>query len=207
MTPIARPTADTTTTVRGGIEDVLRRSEVACELVRADGSTQAFGVGEPVFRVRLATEAAADIPLTEWAVGRAYINGEIDFEGDVRAVIGLRDLLPVGMSVKDMAKFAVDLFVRSPGSVNKPAIDDHYTLGDDFYLTFIDERYRFYSHCLFESDSSSPTTRRSRRPPSTSWRACGTRWASGPACACSTSAAGGVAWRSTAPRAACTSRA
>jgi cyclopropane-fatty-acyl-phospholipid synthase len=44
------------------------------------------------------------------------------------------------------------LFLRSPVCVNRSAINQHYTLGDDFYLTFIDSRYRFYSHCVFHSD-------------------------------------------------------
>lgn len=36
--------------------------------------------------------------------------------------------------------------------VNKRAISEHYTLGDDFYLTFIDSAYRFYSQVLFHRD-------------------------------------------------------
>ncbi|KAJ5464992.1 uncharacterized protein N7458_000678 [Penicillium daleae] len=34
--------------------------------------------------------------------------------------------------------------------MNSKAIGDHYSRGDDFYLTYIDKRYRFYSHGLFK---------------------------------------------------------
>ena len=36
--------------------------------------------------------------------------------------------------------------------MNSKAIGYHYTFGDDFYLSFIDTRYRFYSHCIFDDD-------------------------------------------------------
>jgi cyclopropane-fatty-acyl-phospholipid synthase len=44
------------------------------------------------------------------------------------------------------------LFLHTPTRVNARAIGHHYTLGDDFYLSFIDQRYRFYSHCIFRTD-------------------------------------------------------
>ena len=38
---------------------------------------------------------------------------------------------------------------------NQFAILAHYQLGDDFYLSFIDNRWRFYSHGLFHHDDES----------------------------------------------------
>jgi cyclopropane-fatty-acyl-phospholipid synthase len=35
---------------------------------------------------------------------------------------------------------------------NRKAVGDHYSLGDDFYLTFIDKKYRIYSHGHFRSE-------------------------------------------------------
>ena len=34
--------------------------------------------------------------------------------------------------------------------MNAKAISQHYNRGDDFYLTFIDNQYRFYSHGFFK---------------------------------------------------------
>ena len=43
---------------------------------------------------------------------------------------------------------------QAPASGHTREFKDHrhYSRGDDFYLSYIDKRYRFYSHGLFESD-------------------------------------------------------
>ncbi len=130
----------------------LRRSGARCEVEFPDGTTLRTSAAEIDFRVVFATVESMEIPLTEWAIGKAYITGEIDIEGDMWAVLSLRNSLPTGVAIGDAAKFAATLFLKSPQRANHAAIHDHYTLGDDFYLTFVDERYRFYSHCLFHDD-------------------------------------------------------
>jgi cyclopropane-fatty-acyl-phospholipid synthase len=96
--------------------------------------------------------AALNLPLTELALGRAYVEGDIDLEGDMLAVFDLRDKLRHGVALGQKLRFGYELFLRSPTWVNRRAIGYHYSFGDDFYLTFIDTRYRFYSHCVFHSD-------------------------------------------------------
>lgn len=39
--------------------------------------------------------------------------------------------------------------------LDKLAISSHYSLGDDFYLNFIDQRWRFYSHGIFRREDES----------------------------------------------------
>jgi cyclopropane-fatty-acyl-phospholipid synthase len=48
-----------------------------------------------------------------------------------------------------------DLFLTPATRMNKKVVDRHYTFGNDFYFNFLDSRYRFYSHCLFEHDNES----------------------------------------------------
>jgi cyclopropane-fatty-acyl-phospholipid synthase len=74
------------------------------------------------------------------------------------ALFDARTLLSDRFRLKPWLQFATDLFLRSPLRVNKNSIDHHYTFGNDFYLEFIDSRYRFYSHCIFESDSETLET-------------------------------------------------
>ena len=68
------------------------------------------------------------------------------------ALLDARAGLPNRFRLASLLRFTEDLFLHTPTGVNKRAITDHYTLGSDVYLTFINHRYWFYSHCIFESD-------------------------------------------------------
>ncbi|MGH8884157.1 MAG: class I SAM-dependent methyltransferase [Egibacteraceae bacterium] len=141
--------------VSGRIEamaQILRDVGVSCELALPDGEVLRLGEAPPAFRVAFKSERALRVPLTEFALGRAYVEGDLDFDGDMMALLDVRDRLRAGATPAQKLRFATQLFLRSPTWVNSRAIDNHYTLGDDFYLTFLDKRYRFYSHCLFQSD-------------------------------------------------------
>ena len=83
------------------------------------------------------------------------MNGAIDFDGDFRSMLAIRGHIPFGTTLHQKLRFAYDLLLRSPTTANKRAIADHYELGNDFYLSFIDRRFRFYSHCLFHADDES----------------------------------------------------
>ncbi len=125
---------------------------MSCELGLPDGEVHRVGETPPMFRVAFKSERALRVPLTEFALGRAYVEGDIDFDGDMMALLDVRDQLRAGATLGQKLRFATQLFLRSPTWINSRAIRDHYTFGDDFYLTFLDTRYRFYSHCLFHSD-------------------------------------------------------
>src|SRR5204863_4736990 len=47
------------------------------------------------------------------------------------------------------------IFLVPPTRNNADAVSHHYSLGDEFYLTFIDKRYRMYSHGHFRRDDES----------------------------------------------------
>jgi cyclopropane fatty-acyl-phospholipid synthase-like methyltransferase len=130
----------------------LRASGVSCNVVLPDGNKMRFGSAPPAFTAVFNNERVLTLPANERALGTAYINGDIDLEGDMLAVLDLRDNLRFGTTPWQMMKFALELFALPSTKVNRKAINSHYTLGDDFYLTFIDKRYRFYSHCIFHDD-------------------------------------------------------
>jgi cyclopropane-fatty-acyl-phospholipid synthase len=132
--------------------DMLTRAVVNCEVVVPGGRSRRIGTGTPKFVVTVHREEGLRPPLNELQLGTAYINGDIDVDGDFRAMLAIREVIKFGTAAKQLARFAYELFIRSPVAVNRNAIDDHYTLGDDFYLTFIDSAYRFYSHCIFRSE-------------------------------------------------------
>jgi cyclopropane fatty-acyl-phospholipid synthase-like methyltransferase len=139
-----------------GMASWLRRliedSNLPGEIETPSGQVIQLGALKPRFRVRFHRETLLKTPQDEFSLGQAYVNGDVDIDGDMLAVLDARDRLSNRFRVRPWVRFAADLFLRPATRVNKKAITDHYALGDDFYLTFIDRRYRFYSHCIFESD-------------------------------------------------------
>ncbi|HET6214230.1 MAG TPA: class I SAM-dependent methyltransferase [Micromonosporaceae bacterium] len=132
------------------IAEYLAELGTSSELELPGGETVRFGDGEPAFRVTFTSERALRMRPTEFALGRAYANGDIDFAGDITALLKARDRLRPTTLGQGLL-LAVQLLLP-PTWTNARAIGYHYTLGDDFYLSFIDNRYRFYSHCLFHSE-------------------------------------------------------
>jgi cyclopropane-fatty-acyl-phospholipid synthase len=118
------------------------------EIVLPDGRKIPFGTAAPAFKVIFKNHRALRARPTEFSLGRAYVEGDIDFEGDMTALLDARDRLNPENTLRQRLLFTAQLLLPATWS-NARAIRHHYTLGDDFYLSFIDERYRFYSHCLF----------------------------------------------------------
>jgi cyclopropane-fatty-acyl-phospholipid synthase len=131
---------------------VLERLSTSGTVELCDGTRHRIGDSDPAWHIRFRTEAAQSLPLDEYALGQAYVAGDIDLDGDLAALLDVRSGLRKGITVRDAAAFAYRLMLRAPTKVNAASIAKHYTLGDDFYLSFIDRRYRYYSHCLFHHD-------------------------------------------------------
>lgn len=134
------------------LASLLRRAGANCEVALPRGQVLRFGTDEPAFRITYHSDEALQTPLTEHDLGFAYVQGRIDFDGDMHVALDLRDHIAFGTTNAQKLRFAYELLLKSPTKANHEAIHKHYTLGDDFYLTFIDQRYRFYSHCLFHDD-------------------------------------------------------
>ena len=134
---------------------LLERSTVPCEVVLPSGESVRFGGHTPAFRLRLASDRAFSRGLDELAVAKAYVEGEFDFELDMARAMDVRtqlvDKLPLGL----LARLWIARLMRPIARENKFAIESHYTLGDDFYLSFIDKRWRFYSHGIFHNEHES----------------------------------------------------
>ena len=136
----------------GLLARALAAAEVSCELELPDGTIVRSGPQPPAARVVIRDRSVLEGRLSELRLGDAYVRGAIDVEGDFPALLGVRDRLRFGLAPSQKLRFAADYLLRRPTRVNEDAIAGHYTFGDDFYLTFVDQRYRFYSQCLFRSD-------------------------------------------------------
>ena len=131
---------------------LLASSGVPCEVELPSGRQLRIGSGVPRFRVVVHTPAALR-RLDELSLSQAYINGDIDLEGDILAVMDLRKVLEDRLGVSATARLLWELFFLPWTLVNRRATQHHYTLGDDFYLCFTDRQYHFYSHGIFHDDN------------------------------------------------------
>ncbi|MCG8370343.1 MAG: class I SAM-dependent methyltransferase [Proteobacteria bacterium] len=134
------------------LEREIGESGIRCELRLASGESHRFGDGPPEVIVTLHNDGLLNARMTEFALGKAYVDGEFEIEGDMLRAMDFRDHLKSRSELSVVLKFLVNLFLRSTAWVNRNSIAGHYEFGDDFYLTFIDKRFRFYSHCVFHSD-------------------------------------------------------
>ncbi|KAF1967859.1 S-adenosyl-L-methionine-dependent methyltransferase [Bimuria novae-zelandiae CBS 107.79] len=119
---------------RTGLAPLLASLNIPGEIELPDGSVHSAGNGQPSYRIIFGSEKALQAPITELNIAEAFVKGNIDIDGDMGVLFDIQFV-----------------YVRTATKMNAKAIDEHYSRGDDFYLTFIDNRYRFYSHGLFQN--------------------------------------------------------
>ncbi|ATW25705.1 SAM-dependent methyltransferase [Candidatus Formimonas warabiya] len=125
-----------------------------------DGTVENYGTGKPRFKIIFyqpipKSKLLKDISL---ALGEAYMDGIIDFEGDIQEIIETAyqggDLLMSKKSFKGIK----NLFSREKSSTSitqqKKDIQHHYDLGNDFYELWLDETLS-YSCAYFKSAQDS----------------------------------------------------
>ena len=119
--------------------------EVSFRLRLWDGSERSYGQGDESFVLTVGSEdALADI-LTRGSLGfgEAYMDGRVDVEGDLQAVVrfafhpAVREL---HLRPRDKAKILA-MYARHRNSMKKARenIQHHYDLGNDFYRLWLDE--------------------------------------------------------------------
>ena len=137
------------------IYELLKDIEIPCEFNFASGETLSLGQGKPEFTVTFHSDNVLKKGFNEYFLGRAYVNSEIEIEGNVPKLFELRKHMKGEITSLFMLKMWLNLFFRNPINLNRNSIAQHYSFGDDFYLTFVDGKYHLYSHCLFQTDNES----------------------------------------------------
>ena len=138
----------------------------AFELQLPGRPSRLFGQGEPAFQILVRNQAgvAALGSLNENRIGEAYLNGDIDLNGDVVAALDLRTELRDQRRLAHLFTsyglgylWATYLQPRVFGQVkcDESWISQHYDLESDFYLLFLDKQARCYSHGYFSRDDES----------------------------------------------------
>jgi cyclopropane-fatty-acyl-phospholipid synthase len=96
---------------------------------------------------RQGLEALGSFDLTR--VAEAYLEGDLDAEGDLARLLAMRAILTDRHPVRYAAKFLRPL-VRGQIKSDHDYIEHHYENDPDFYLAFLDRRHRAYSQGVFE---------------------------------------------------------
>src|ERR1044071_1581453 len=136
----------------GWFEKLFARLRVPGEIVLPNRAIVTLGRGEPRFRITVHDERLLRRPQDELSLGQAYVDGRIDLEGDMLAILEVRKHLTDRFRLGAWLCFVTDLFLTPATRLNRRVISRHYTFGNDFYFNFLGSTYRFYSHCLFERD-------------------------------------------------------
>ncbi len=147
--PPAKPGCAAARLLHAALADI----PIPCQFTFAQGETLRLGPpGEPAFSVVFHSDEVLSKRLNEYAIGRAYVEGQIDIEGDVSYFLELRQYVKGNTSLRFLLRAYLQLFWSNRIRLNRASIAYHYNFGDDFYLAFVDRQYHLYSHCLFHDD-------------------------------------------------------
>lgn len=126
-----------------------------------DGTSNNYGKGTPAFKIIFNDKIPASKILKDFslAFGEAYMDGIIDFEGDLQQIIETFYKMNVPFEKKGfrlLHKFFSDENRSTSLQKQEKDIRHHYDLGNDFYELFLDETMS-YSCAYFCSPEDSLT--------------------------------------------------
>ena len=135
--------------IRSGTE------EIPFEIRFPSGAAHRIGNGEPTFEIAMVNERGlrALASFNELSIGEAYMNGDIDIEGDLLCALKLRSLLSDNNPVRRLLVTYVAPAFLGRVSSDRKWTRNHYEIDTEFFLLWLDKRFRGYSHGFFEDDA------------------------------------------------------
>jgi cyclopropane-fatty-acyl-phospholipid synthase len=118
-----------------------------------DGEKRNIGDGKPEFHVGLRNERAlrALRSLDEANIAEAYLQGDIDIDGDMLKPFGLRASLDDRHPLVLAWRF-IEPLLFGQVYTNKQAISSHYNADPKLFLSFLDPVFPAYSQGVYEHD-------------------------------------------------------
>ena len=112
-----------------------------------------IGDGEPVFTVKINKVPKMTDMLTSTSItlGEAYMNGDIEIEGDLYTALNMF-LGQMGKFSTDKKKLKNIIFTSKSKANQKKEVSSHYDIGNDFYKMWLDETLS-YSCGYFKNDN------------------------------------------------------
>jgi cyclopropane-fatty-acyl-phospholipid synthase len=120
------------------------------------GERRKLGQGEPEFHVTLRNDRALKAlrTLDEGDIAEAYLQGDIDLDGDMLKPFALRASLDDRHPLVAAWRFVQPLLFGQVYT-NKEAISSHYDADPKLFLSFMDKKYPAYSQGVYQSDDES----------------------------------------------------
>jgi cyclopropane-fatty-acyl-phospholipid synthase len=122
---------------------------------RTDGNRTGID-SPPAFKLHVRSKRGlrALVSFDEYAIAEAYVNSDIDVDGDFLQAFELRRLFSDDHPVLSLLRFLQPMLMGR-NKADKKAIATHYDLGNEFYWTFLDKRHRLYSQALYHTGNES----------------------------------------------------
>ena len=142
-----------------GFIDRIGAVETPFLIEMPDGSSRNVGNGDPLFHVALRTERAVKAlgSLDEANFAEAYLQGDIDIDGDMISPFALRASMDDRHPVVAVWRFIQPLMFGQVFT-NKAAISSHYDLDPKLFLSFLDPVLPAYSQGVYENDDETLET-------------------------------------------------
>ncbi len=129
-----------------------------------DGNKRDVGEGEPQFHVALRTDRAVKAlgTLDQANIAEAYLQGDIDLDGDMISPFALRASLGDHHPIVTAWRFIQPL-IFGQVFTNRAAITSHYDLDPRLFLSFLDPVLPAYSQGVYENDDETLETALQRK--------------------------------------------
>lgn len=148
--PTAAAPGRFTRAVLGSFARQFENAPVSFTVTLPDGSVQPFGPGPARFSIALKNSRAlkAVASMDEGRFGDAYVNGDIDLEGDMLSPFELRGSMKDVHPVTTVWRFLQPLLFGQVHT-NKQAITAHYDIDPEFFLSFLDPATPCYTQGVY----------------------------------------------------------
>lgn len=133
----------------------LERFDANPFIVKIDGEEFKIGDGAPAFTVSLSKAIPLDAltTSTSLALGEAYMDGELEIEGDLYEALD-HFLGQMGKFSTDRNALSKLIFTATNKKNQQKEVRSHYDLGNDFYRLWLDETMSYScGYFLHENDS------------------------------------------------------
>jgi cyclopropane-fatty-acyl-phospholipid synthase len=130
------------------------RTPVSFRVRTVAGTVHEFGPGpSPSFTIVARTTAGerALQSLDRLQVAVAYMNGDLDVEGDLLAALDMRRFFGDFHPIAFLGRW-LPVLIRGFEGHDRQSISSHYDLDTEFFFTFLDSRHHCYTQGIFASD-------------------------------------------------------
>lgn len=131
----------------------MQKFDASPFLIKQNGETHLIGKGDPLFTVNLHRIPNISDLLTSTSItlGEAYMNGDIEIEGDLYHALNMF-LGQLGKFSTDHSKLKKLIYTSMSKKNQKEEVSSHYDIGNEFYKLWLDETLS-YSCGYFENSS------------------------------------------------------